>query len=184
MKEVDVMVDLETLGTSAGCVVLSIGAIAFYPKEQQLGRTFYHVINQLSCAEVGLFADSDTVDWWNKQSLDAREVFYQAQDPNTSLRLGDVLTRFETFIKNVEADVRIWGNGADFDLPILGKAYLLSNREIPWKPWNGRCYRTLKNLSPETEAPEREGVHHHALDDAKFQARHALALFRDLGLAT
>jgi exodeoxyribonuclease VIII len=78
-------------------------------------------------------------------------------------------------------DFLVWGNGADFDLPILSAAYVAAGfGGPPWKPYNGRCYRTLKNLRPDVPRPERRGTAHNALDDAVFQAEHAIALLAAL----
>ena len=71
------------------------------------------------------------------------------------------------------------GNGADFDLPILAAAYAAVGLSVPWKPYNGRCYRTLKNLAPVVKLA-RPGTHHNALDDARTQAVHAIKLMRHI----
>jgi len=75
----------------------------------------------------------------------------------------------------------VWGNGADFDLPILAAAYKAAGGPPPWKPYNGRCYRTLKNLAPSIKL-ERQGTHHQALDDAVCQAKHLIKIVEHLGI--
>lgn len=167
-----IVVDLETLGAVPGCVILSVGAVFF--DETGLGAEFYKVINKRSCEEAGLLVNQDTVDWWNKQSMDATQVL---RDAETSVdTLASVLEEFNAFIKQ-DTGVKVWGNGADFDNPILAKAYEAVGVKQGWLPYNGRCYRTLKNIAPGPKLV-RVGTYHNALDDAKSQALHAIELFK------
>jgi exodeoxyribonuclease VIII len=174
----DVMCDLETLGNSAGCAILSIGAVAFDPETGELGEEFYKVVNTSSCVVAGLAYDQDTLDWWKKQSPEARQVLRDANHPD-SAPLIKALHEFSRYLHAACGGkaVRLWGNGADFDNPILATAYKRCRIETPWKFWDSRCYRTLKNLHPDVPLPKRTGTHHNALDDAKTQAEHALLIF-------
>ena len=165
----DVMVDLETLGTTAGCSILSIGAIAFsFDVPQDDWKRFYSgPISRESCKAAGLFEEKDTIDWWQMQSQEARILFDEA---TTSRRiLDDALISFSRFFP-VEA--RLWGNGADFDNAILAAAYKSIKLRTPWRYQNNRCYRTIKAEYPGVEKPEFIGVKHNALDDAFNQALH------------
>ncbi len=71
--------------------------------------------------------------------------------------------------------IAIWGNGAGFDQPILSAVYRAVGVVQPWKFFNERCYRTLKNLYPGFPYT-RPKLAHHALEDAKAQAVHAVAI--------
>ncbi|HEY3815452.1 MAG TPA: 3'-5' exonuclease [Caulobacteraceae bacterium] len=174
----DVMVDLETLGNSAGCVVISIGAVAFDPATGEIDDGFYTSVNVRSSIVHGLRFDQDTLNWWDKQSAEAREALtaaYKADSPRIVAALGATGAYLRRW---GGADrVRVWGNGSDFDNSILTACYRAIGENAPWAFWNSRCFRTLKNLHPEIAAPERKGVHHNALDDAKHQAEHALMIF-------
>jgi DNA polymerase III epsilon subunit-like protein len=168
------MVDLETLGTVPGCVILSVGAVFFDPVKLELGDEFYKVIHTRSCEEAGLHTDPDTVAWWNKQSAAANQVRTDAMlDGQSSLK--SVLEEFNAFIKR-DTGVKVWGNGADFDNPILVCAYKAVGTKQGWLPYNGRCYRTFKNMFKDTKMDERVGTFHNALDDAKNQALHMLKI--------
>lgn len=180
-----VMLDLETLGVAPGCVVLSIGAAVFARAESGkpiVGRTFYSVIDRVSCERAGLEIDDSTVEWWERQSIEAKKVLISANSGKADA-LGEVLHRFAQWIENSDSTaLNIYGNGADFDLPILGAAYRAAAwRSPPWKPYSGRCYRTLKNLRPDI-AIVKSGTAHNALDDAIAQASHASLLFEALGV--
>lgn len=178
------MLDLETLGTSPGCVILSIGLIAFDPQADNVAHVFCDngyqtVISQESCADAMLHRDADTVAWWDKQSSAARDVIAASLDPLRSVSLTEGLGGMVEYVaENVSPrNARIWGNGADFDNPILNVAARMAGVKLPWQ-WGGRCYRTIKNLTellgPEHSAPPvtRLGTYHNALDDARTQALH------------
>ena len=172
----NVMIDLETLGTRAGSVILSIGAIEF-DVDAGLGREFYAEVSQLTCGQVGLLRDGPTITWWQERCLEnetLKEFLYR------TTRGGEAIW---TALSNLNAwlpqDPLVWGNGAAFDNAILKEAYRLCSVVPGWHFENDRCYRTLKNLAPEVTL-ERSGTHHHALDDARTQAEHAIRLLKSL----
>jgi hypothetical protein len=168
-----VMVDLETLGTVPGCTMLSIGAVYFSP--EGLGEEFHVVISRVSCKRAKLVEDPDTMEWWSKQSPLARKVLTHASSAE-AVQLKDALLQLDAFLK-LRKNVKLWGNGADFDNPILAVGYSRVKLKQAWIAWNGRCYRTLKNIAPGPKLV-RVGLHHNALDDAKSQALHAIELFK------
>ena len=172
----DVMIDLETLGTTPGCVILSIGAVAFDPMPGEPGDELYVVVNTQSCLESGLTMDDATIEWWSQQSAEAKVVLDEAKTGGEMLDAA--MTQLTDYLEALGIkQVRIWGNGADFDNAILSCCYRAVNQVVPWVPWNNRCYRTLKNLIKGPRL-KREGTYHNALDDAKTQARHAVQLLR------
>jgi hypothetical protein len=178
----DVMVDLETLGTVPGFVILSIGAVAF--DEQGLhSQEFYSVIHRPSCEEAFLTVCPRTEKWWEDKEPEAREVLEQSLELTMSQPLKAVLERFNFYLGRFggRQNVRLWGNGSDFDNAGLACAYDAVEAQPGWSFWNNRCYRTLKNLAPEVEM-EREGTYHNALDDARSQARHLLRILEARGL--
>lgn len=164
----DVMVDLETLGTQAGCVVLSIGAVRF--SAEGLGEEFYTVVSRQDSEACGLNTDPGTLKWWKDQSEAARTVLYKASSDDAPT-LKEALQAFSRY---VGTGARIWGNGAGFDNPILAALYKTTKTRMPYKFWDERCYRTLKAMYPEVGEGVRGGVYHNALDDARHQAQHAV----------
>ena len=169
------MLDLETYGTAAGCPVLSIGAIVFvHIAADPLGYyTFYGEAHK-NQSDIGLYPDPATVAWWEQQNDEAKKVL-------TVPHTFTITNLLKGFAEWLPADAKVWGNGADFDLPILGAAYKAAGMPIPWSPWNGRCYRTIKNLAPDIKLV-RKGTYHNAMDDAASQADHLMVIAAKLGL--
>lgn len=166
------MLDLETMGTNSAAAIVAIGAVAFDPEALTLGDEFYMVVDLDSVIKSGGVVDAGTVMWWLKQSDEARAALASGKP------ISSGLMTLTTFIgKHCDRDARVWGNGSDFDNVILGSAYDRCGIVRPWKFFNSRCYRTLKNLYPDVEVPKRTGTHHNALDDARFQSQHALKIF-------
>lgn len=160
-----VMLDLETMGNGVNAAIIAIGAARFDAGE--ITDEFYTVIDLASAVEAGLEIDASTVMWWMKQSNDARKQF-----DRDGLPLVDALKQFAAWIGE---DAEVWGNGAAFDNAILSNAYRKCGMEQPWKFWNDRCYRTVKNMHPDVKM-ERQGVYHRAVDDAKSQADHLMRI--------
>ncbi len=173
MSGTDVMVDLETLDTKPSAVILSIGACVVDLDAGKISDHFYRVISVESCLEAGLTESASTKAWWDKQSPEARKVF---TDP--SISLTQALVEFGKYLKFFgSGTVKLWGNGSDFDNTILIHAYDKIGLDAPWRFYNNRCFRTIKNaMSDHIQVPAREGTYHNALDDAIYQAKILLQL--------
>lgn len=176
----NIMLDLETLGTSPGCVILSVGAVEFSPNG--LGEEFHAVINRRTAMAAGLVEDPETVMWWNGQDEGARETVLRSLTTHSD-PIGYALNEFSYWCHGLgDIDkLNVWGNGADFDNPILAHAFKVCGFSPLWNFRNNRCYRTLRTLAPYTKAGKREGVFHNAVDDARYQAQHAVAILTHLG---
>lgn len=171
------MADIESCGTRPGSVILSIGAVGFDYAKSELGPEFYIVINRASSVAAGLTEDAETLDWWGRQSPEARQVFTEAEtSPHT---LKDALQQFTAYLRQFGPQVRVWGCGSSFDGVLIAAAYNAVGQRQPWRYVNDRCYRTLKNLVPGVEM-KRTGTHHHALADAKAQAVHAMLMLQEI----
>jgi DNA polymerase III epsilon subunit-like protein len=177
----NVMLDLETLGTRPGCVILSAGMVAFTWDAIQ-ANPFYAEIFTPSCLGAGLVIDPMTAKWWASQT--EREILDRTGSASQSLSLGLVLSLIRRWFEELgpAEGIRVWGNGADFDLPILAHAFAVCGyEEPPWGPYAVRCYRTLKTLRPDI-AIVRTGTHHNALNDARAQANHTMHLGHIIGV--
>lgn len=164
-----VMVDIETLGRDAGCVILSVGAVRF--SEDGIEQSYYESVNRESCEHAGLETDDETLEWWQDQPEEAREVLTGGED------LEVVLDNLRAFYMGAD---EVWANSPAFDVKILEAAYDAVGLEPPWNFWETRDVRTIKAL-PGAVEPENEGVAHDALDDAKHQARVAAGTLAKMG---
>jgi exodeoxyribonuclease VIII len=170
-----VMIDLETLGTAADSVILSIGAVRFDLDSDNIDDAgFYRSISIDSNLDYKRRIQEDTLIWWLKQSPEAQKVFTEPKET-----LLTALTEFSDWLDDGSA--MMWSNGADFDLPTVAHAYHQVVMDVPWKFWNSRCYRTFKGLPgmKNVNVP-RMGTHHNALQDAVFQAQHLQAMHKAL----
>lgn len=177
------MIDLETLGTAPGSVILSIGAVLFDPSappESCITKEFYCVVGRADSERRGLAVDQSTLDWWKSQSPEAREVLTAAEDPEQFNLLPDALEMLATFIPTGS---KVWSNGANFDQPLLDVAYRLCEIPLPWKFWDSRCYRTLVALVPnERSMRVANNSAHNALADAQWQAQHMVKVAQHAGI--
>lgn len=172
-SQLQIMLDLETLGTSERAVILSIGACMFYEEGSGIhGEPFEVHVDPNSCVDAGLVMDASTVMWWMRDERDAARKVLMG---HTRVALSDALNRFSTWMG---ADKPVWGNGATFDNVILRNAYAAAGKPAPWSYWNDRCYRTMKARTP--FAMQRKGVHHSAMWDAISQAEHLQQIIHTL----
>ena len=176
-----VMIDLETLGTQPGSVILSIGAVLFDPSktlDEAIGAEFYIVVNKESSIDCAMTISKDTLAWWEKQSPEARKVLTDAETGGSSMECA-----LKDLSKFIPAGAKIWSNGANFDQPLLDVAYDRVCEALPWKYWNSRCYRTIVALHPNEKAIRPPTVcAHNALEDAKWQVRHLVNVVQALDL--
>lgn len=170
-----VMVDLETLGTTADAVIMSVGAVRFNLDTGEISDDgFYRSVSIESNLELKRRVSEDTLIWWLKQPVAAQNVFHETKET-----LETALQELSDWIGDDKAT--LWSNGADFDLPMLAHAYTQCHIEVPWKFWNTRCYRTYKNLPGAKEIrAEAIGVKHNALSDAYQQAQTVSAIHQTL----
>jgi hypothetical protein len=172
---VEVMIDLETMGTEPYSPVIAIGAVRFEAGPMQPMPPFYAAITLESCMKVGLRPSADTIKWWMKQKPEAQAVL---DDPE-AMPIHDALDAFTAWWG--DRPDRPWGNSAAFDLGLLAAAYKACGLTAPWKFYNERCYRTLKGLpGMDRFKLERMGTHHNALDDAATQMHHCRAMLAAL----
>ncbi|MGF7007181.1 hypothetical protein J2Y52_002679 [Aminobacter sp. BE110] len=166
------MLDLETFGTLPGSVIRSIGAVQF-DLRGNTGKTFYANIEPESCKAVGLVIDLRTEQWWSEQSKAAQQSLLIDQLP-----LKAVAVAFRSWFHEIGGE-QVWGQGANFDIPLWEAASLAVSVPPPWKFWNVRDTRTVYDLFDfDTRELAIERVKHNALDDARHQVRLVAAALR------
>ncbi|EIW6412706.1 3'-5' exoribonuclease, partial [Escherichia coli] len=172
------MIDLETMGTNTNAPIVVIGAVFFDPQTGEIGPVFYIVVSLTDAMNTGAVPDGGTIEWWLKQSSEARAAILTDQ-----VKLRDALSRFREFINEYsdEKFVQVWGNGATFDNAILRTSYERLDIPCPWRYCNDRDVRTIVELGKTIDFDARtvipfEGVRHNALDDARHQAKYVSAI--------
>lgn len=179
MKYTDICLDIETCSTSPRTVIFSIGAVAFnrFNKEGDGCAEFEIFINMDDQVKnYGREIDQSTMAWWFVQSDGARKAI--ANGLKDSPPLKEAMQQLSKFVKDNcnGKQVTVWGNGANFDNPVLEDAFKQAGMKSPWMFWNDRCLRTIlgehklmtgRDLKKETPF---SGVKHSALSDAYHQA--------------
>lgn len=177
-----IMVDIETMGTSVGSVIVTIGACAFNFDTHSIGETFYTHINVKSSAQHGMKLDPDTVLWWMTQPEEARKDLVSRD----AVALDTAMQRFNDYICKVRENaplnkIGVWGNGCSFDNVMLEAAFKAVNMACPWSFWEHRDVRTLvwlgeeRKFNPKKDMPF-DGVKHNAMADAIHQAKYCMAI--------
>lgn len=179
-----VMVDLETMGTRAGCAIASIGAVKFDPDKDPAGlglslpqNRFHAIVELQSCINLRLHIDASTLYWWLDRTTIARNGIIGGRGGETRIHVTDALKAFTAFFGDAKY---LWGHGASFDQPILEAAYHAAKLKAPCPFWNHRDTRTIFDLAGGIK-PERDPAqHHHALYDSEVQAVAVLKAYEKL----
>ena len=179
------MVDMETMGNGPDAPIVSIGAVFFDPSTGNTGAEFYQVVSLESSMSFGMKPDASTIQWWLKQSSEARSAILVDE----AMGLRESLELLADFIAENAANgshtVQLWGNECSFDNVILRRAYALTDTPFAVPFWNDRDVRTMVELgksvgiNPRFDIPF-EGDMHNALSDARHQVKYVSAIWQRL----
>lgn len=159
------MIDIE--GYAPGGMIASIGAVVFDPNGDYLGPEFYINIDPVSYKRYGMYPDPDVLLWWFSQPKEVQQAVLNNPKPMDVKRALNEFIRW--WQKN---DLKFqWSHQYD------SQAFrcLFNKTHNGYMPWRGKDVRDLGTVLAmkgfNWEKIERQGTHHHALDDAKHQAR-------------
>lgn len=179
--KIDVVVDLETLDRCRKAVVTSVGCVAI---NRKTGNEIAHFHDQI-CIEQskkkGFVTEQETIDWWEKQSADARLELTGTKQPREV-----ILYLIDWFHRLAErGEVFVWGNGLKFDLGKLEYHFEVLEYDKPWGDFNDRDIRTAVDLGRMLGIDPKkdlvfEGVKHNALDDARHEAKYLYSIFNSI----
>lgn len=191
MKQDNLMVDIETMGTDHDAAVLTIGACMFDPRggaDQSIEEKFLVKISMESNEAHGRKFSAGTLGWWLQQDAEAQKGLFEGEITN----LKQALVRFRSWFQHEtkHRPVNIWANDPDFDIVILRSAFE-SCGEM-WSPgfWMNRSVRTagefayadrLERKAAMKILRDHVGTHHKADDDAVAQAMFVAHCFEKLG---
>lgn len=169
-----VMIDVETLGTRPGCVILSIGAVRF--NDFGIENRFYCNVSREDSLALGFTVDPKTVAWWAEQDEAVRARLAEHPVP-----VAVALARLSAFMTDdrgqVRRDMQVWCQGGSFDFPILQAAYERLSLVAPWHFWQERDSRTLFQVlkrGTSFEPKKLASGAHDALADATHQAQEVM----------
>lgn len=172
------MLDLETLNNKPDSLIVEIGVVAFNPRTRQVVSEFQVYVNDPHSRGS---VSADTVMWWLGQSQEARDALVSGFKQGATEEAAAYKLRH--WVHELQPDpklVRVWGNGASFDLPVLESLLTRVGTGTPWRYSGHRCFRTLKALAGDPEVP-RSGDHI-GLADAQYQVEKTFACMNVLGL--
>ena len=170
----DIMIDIETLGTGFNSVILSVGVVEFNPMNGETGNEYHWIIDPQSCIDIGMEMNYQTIEWWMKQSDEARAIF-------SSVNKITIQNAISNLSKIIGYKTRVWANSPSFDLTILKNACDKLKIEIPWKFWNEMDCRTLATMQPDIRWKEEyKNPTHNALEDYKLQIAYVSEIYQKL----
>jgi hypothetical protein len=170
------MLDLETLGTRPGCVILTLGAVKFDPYSlQEPGPGIYFRVDVDEQTALGREVQEDTLNWWISQADDIREEALGESERVSLDTLYRDLNRFLVGANN------IWAQGPLFDFAILENLYRQMGWPTPWQYWQIRDSRTLFGVHGDPRVKGKAGLHN-ALEDCVSQATAVQQVYNKLGI--
>lgn len=174
---VDVMVDIETLGTKEGATIFQIAAVSF---DITTGETLASIdlIGDIATYRE-LAVDGATLKWW--LSTDA-ELFAQLLHKG-GLSEKQMLTQFHEWLTS-QGDMKnvyLWGNGILFDNAKIQHAFTKFGLSYPISYKNDRDVRTILELASHKSGIAENDIRnsvvaeterlHDAFDDTNRQIR-------------
>lgn len=179
----DVMIDIETLGTTPNSVILSIAAVQFDRDTGETGSEFLRTIDP-DPKRQGRKRCQETYNWWQQQSEAAMQAAFSGT-ASLHQSLNDLYLWFNDLYLWFGPNQIAWSQGTDFDFGILDHAFRQYGfADSPWKYNNKRDTRTVYDICDfDPKSIEREGDKHNALDDCKHQIRCVVAALRCVWVA-
>jgi hypothetical protein len=172
----DIMLDLETLGTRPGCVILTLGAVRFDPYSlREPGPGLYLRIDADEQIAQGREVQEDTLQWWMNQAEDVRE---EALGEGNRVSVTEMYQQLNRFLVGANC---IWAQGPLFDFAILENIYRQYEWPTPWQYWQIRDSRTLFGVHGDPRVKGKVGLHN-ALEDCVSQATAVQQIYKRLGI--
>lgn len=168
-----IMLDLETLGTRPGAIILSIALVRF--SDEACVQVNLDIEMQRA---LGMHSDPATEQWWSTQSAEAWHA--ATVNPLQVVQALDYVTSWLAWAARDTGSLSplIWCHGATFDAPLLTALYDKIGRKTPWHFADVRDTRTLYDLAGVNVKEFAVPPPHIALNDAIGQTRAANAALR------
>lgn len=167
-----IMIDLETLGTNNNALVVSISAVQFDMSSNQIGDKFEIGLNREQQLEKGAIVDKSTLDWWEEQSDEAKDMLNRLEKIDVDVALN----KFNNWVKanfKAPSKIKLWGNGATFDNVIIRNLFERHNIEFAIPYYCDKDVRTLAYVTKiNPYSYTFEGTKHNGIDDCLHQIRY------------
>lgn len=186
----DLMLDLETLDTKPGGVILSIGAVFFDRKTGLIPSNgiFHEETNMESQIVLHGTVSADTMDFWARTDPEWIEKVMGDEYQKGVQPIREALLKLNAwcskhFLSSQEFHLEgVWSQGQDFDMGILAEMYRrVANNSgardfgagaMPWPFYLHRDTRTVYDITGfNPNSVQRTGRHHNALDDCLHQVK-------------
>jgi len=189
----DVMLDIETLGTGKDAAVVQIGAVVFEPLgggkiRNGAGEVFSCMVDADDALARGATVTMGTLRFWMNESQEARKRVFGPKNLDLSYgpsfegqAFGSTYQALQWLHQwpqaalgmNWEDFGGVWANGPTFDVSIIEGHYDRFGLPTPWHFSAPRDLRTLLKLPRVGGWPEKMDttgfVKHHAPDDCVMQ---------------
>jgi hypothetical protein len=174
---IDIMTDIETLGTKSNSTVFQVSAIAFDVTNGNILSEFNEIIN-IECEDI--IADGSTIKWWLKTDKELFNRLLNGQG-KSGREVFELFNQWILSKSDNPRDVYLWGCGILFDNNMIKTQMSKYGIKYPIFYRNDRDVRTLLELASmksgytENEIKDMvrddKEVKHDALDDCRFQIR-------------
>lgn len=175
---IDVMVDIETLGTNSDSTIIQISAIAFDILTGENLRIFNKIADIAKNSYLNV--TGSTLKWWLNTNKELLTELVNSGEGSSE----DLLYSFHEWLKGLSDDTKdiyLWGNGILFDNKMIQTQFEDECLDYPIFYKNDRDVRTIVDLAgaklgiTEQELKDKlkdeSLVEHNAFDDVKYQIK-------------
>jgi hypothetical protein len=164
------MIDIETLGTKPGGIVLEIGIVCNVSNPYDAngnGADWTMGVHVDIAQQPDALIDPATLRWWMRHPV-AFDRLTKAQLTGQAVAPAAAIDSMAVMLRGVD---EVWGNSPSFDCAILVDFVDRYAGAVPWRYVQERDFRTARSLRPDVPyVPPAEA--HGALADALAQAAH------------
>lgn len=167
------MLDLETLGNGKNKCIVQIGACYFNRETGEIGDTLKINVNAETHVRHGGELDAKTIYWWLSQSKEAQNSIIS--EPRI-----DVVEAFHKLNEFLSKAKAVWSH-ATFDFVTIQETFTQLGIKPLFHYRVARDLRTVVDLGKISISNQlREGLHHDALEDCKFQVKYCVTALNNI----
>ena len=182
----DLMLDIETLGTDNDTTLIQLACVAFDIRTGNIVSEFNEFIDIGQTKDLKI--TGSTVKWWLKTD----STLFKSLIERGSLSEREVFEKLYNWIKGLQEIYSLYlhGNSPMFDNQIVKTKLAQYGFSYPISYKNDRCVRTIVDLycaKKGISEKQFKDIHksndlvaHNGLDDCKFQIRYVVEAYKDL----